>query len=177
MTDIIDLRTQKKGRDADEHIEESDVMPASLEWSALEYEKRTYTQRWFATMGISAALLIAFGILAQSYFFVTLIVLAFAVVVLYVRRPPGIIRFAIMPEGVQAGKAFYEFSHLKSFWMFDVDGAYELSLETDKLLHPYVRIPLGEMDAVDVDRILEQYLDKKEQEESMPDRISRFIGF
>lgn len=184
MAEVIDLRNQKKrsGTAAYAATEtrqrrNADETPETIEWSALEHERREYSPQWFVAIGAAAVIPVIIGILARSYFFVTLIVLAFFVLVLYTRREPRMIEFSITTDGVRAGKTFYEFSQLKSFWIFNNAGAKELSLETGKVLSPFVRFPLGETDPEVIETVLTQHLAKKEHEDSVSDQIARGIGF
>ncbi|OGZ99099.1 MAG: hypothetical protein A3C07_04210 [Candidatus Sungbacteria bacterium RIFCSPHIGHO2_02_FULL_47_11] len=184
MADVIDLRNRRRratavsDEDTGTHpIRDADEIPEMLEWSALEYEKQEYSSQWFVGVGAVAALFIIIGIFARSYFFVTLIVLAFAVLVLYTRREPRLIGFSITSDGVRAGKTFYEFSQLKSFWIFEKTDIKELSLETDKLLTPFIRLPLGEGNPETIKAVLEQRLLKKEHQDLVSDQIARGLGF
>lgn len=147
-----------------------------LEWTAYEYAYREHGPAWFLTAGGAATLLIVIGILAKSYFFIAFVALAFVVIMLYAKRKPQKISFVLTKEGVKAGRKFYNFSDLKSFWIFEKSGAKELSLETSKTLAPFVRLPLGDTDPKKIRKILNGSLPEKEHKELVSDQIAKNLG-
>jgi len=149
----------------------------TIEWSAYEYEKRQRGPYWFLFPGIVALGFIIFGIFTKSYFFITFVALAFFVVMLYEKRAPQKISFRISMDGAQAGRKSYGFSEFKSFWIFNKPGLKELSLETNKTLFPFLRMPLAETDAEEIRRAMLHHLPEKEQVESISDQLARIFGF
>lgn len=149
-----------------------------LEWSALEYAVRERGPYWFLPPSGVALAFVLFGILIQSWFFIAFVVLALVVVLLYAKRPPREYRFAITPEGVGVGPNLHRFKDLRSFWIFDMTERNELSLETGRLLHPYLHLPLPpDPHPNRIRNILSQYLPEKEHTDLFTDQISRSIGF
>ena len=63
------------------------------------------------------------------------------------------------------------------FWIFEKTDIKELSLETDKLLTPFIRLPLGEGNPETIKAVLEQRLLKKEHQDLVSDQIARGLGF
>ena len=149
----------------------------ALEWSGFEYEPRAYSQRWFITLGGIALALVLFGIVAKSWFFITFVVLAFFVILMYAKRAPRELTFSISSSGVGVGNQFYQFSQLKSFYIIESREFPELSLETSKHLQPFIRIPLEEVAGKDIKELLGRFLPLKEHPEFFTDQIARKIGF
>ncbi len=152
-----------------------DYLPI-LSWTAREKRLGVDDRRWFLIVGSLGILLAAFGIFAKSYFFTVLVAISFVVLVLYRRKAPQEIHFAIEKDGVRADKFFYSFSMLKSFWVFDRPHYKELSLETTKFLLPYLRLPLGEINGEEVKKILRNFVEEKEHKEFLTDHLVNKLG-
>lgn len=178
---VIDLRKSAKITNntpaAVLTLEEKNPESSTFEWTALEYEKIEHGQYWFIGMGAAAVFLIIIGIFAKSYFFIAFIILAYIVVALYAKREPRELLFSITPEGIKIGSAFHKFSDLKSFWILDREDGKYLSIETTKVLSPFLRIPLGNTDPKMVKKIVSRFLQEKEHEELLTDQIAKIIGF
>ena len=144
-------------------------------WTALEYNPQEHGSYWFLTIGGVATLLVILGIVIKSYFFIAFVALAFLVIVLYAKRAPREIYFSILSKGIQAGKKFYEFSELKSFWIFEKDDEEELSLETVKGLIPFVRLPLGKVGANKIRAVLTSFLPETEHKELFSDQVLKIL--
>ena len=172
----IDLRTKSFAATAGAPPRQ-DAQPEAIEWSALEHEHRERSPYWFTGPGIVALAFVIFGIFAHSYFFIAFIVLAYGVLVAYAHRPPREIAFRIAGGGVTVGAAHHPFSELKSFWIFNAPDHKELSLETTRLLSPYLRLPLGDMDPDRVGHAISRYLPEEEHKEFISDQIARSLGF
>lgn len=148
----------------------------TIEWSAYEYEKTERGPYWFLLPGGVALIFIVFGILARSYFFIAFIALAFTVLTIYMKREPRLLNFAITPEGVRMGKQIYDYSSLKSFWIFNKSNPKELSLETGKTLAPFVQIPLGDLEPDEVRNYLLNFIKEEEHKELVSDQIAKSLG-
>ena len=147
-----------------------------FEWTAYEYAYREHGPVWFLTAGGAATLLIVVGIIAKSYFFIAFVALAFLVIVLYAKRKPQKITFAVTKDGIGAGRKFYNFSDLKSFWIFEKGGEKELSLETKKTFAPFTRLPLGNADPKKAREILSKFLPEEEHKEFVSDQVAKGLG-
>ncbi|MEK7082365.1 MAG: hypothetical protein AAB915_01655 [Patescibacteria group bacterium] len=166
----IDLRNARA-------IRRPDTGGEKISWSALEHEERERGPYWFLGPGVIALALVIFGIFARSWFFVAFVGLAYSVLLAYARRAPREIEFRVSSDGVYAGTAFHPYSELKSFWIFETPDYKELSIETTKLLTPYLRLPLGDADPDRVGRAIAQFLPEEEHKEFISDHIARSLGF
>lgn len=174
-----DLSSDDLGKEVEDDGETSDVQHKAglLEWYAPEYEEKQYSDRWFMIAGGIGLAMVILGILSKSYFFVALVVLAFVVMVMYAKRPPRKIYFAVSGRGVQVGKKVYQASELKSFWFFKRPGYQELSVETKRTVSPFILLPLGDTDPEEVREILLGFLPEEEHQESYSDIFARRLGF
>ena len=108
--------------------------------------------------------------------FIAFVALAFAVLIMYSRRAPQMIAFAATQEGVRIGSKFYKFSDLKSFWVFNMPEVKELSLETEKTITPFIRLPLGDTSAEEIKIFLRDFLPEEEHKDFASDQIARSMG-
>ncbi len=184
MQNIIDLRKQPELLPPKKELlpsarkkSISEYEEAYLQWTAPEYEKQSYTTRWFLVVGGFALLLILAAILAQNYFFLAFTVLAFFVTVMYVKRIPRDITFAIAKEGIHMGHKIFLWNSIKSFWIFEKSRMRELSLETDKTLIPFIRISLLDVDTERIRGLLKKFIPEKEHREFIADEIGKNFGF
>lgn len=148
-----------------------------LQWSAPEYRMPELMPYWYVWPGAVALAFAVLGIAVQSFFFVAFVVLAFIVVVMYAKRQPRQIQCAISSKGIFIGRAFHNFSDIKSFAIFDAEAAPELSLEVDRISTPYVRVPLGDMHPNRVRAILTDFLPEEKHKDFLTDQIARSFGF
>ena len=148
-----------------------------LEWVALEYPLRERGPYWYLPPSGVALAFVLFGIVIQSWFFIAFVALALVVVLLSARRPPREYRFGVSPEGILIGSTLHRFAELQSFYIFDTTDRRELSLETGRLLHSYLHLPLGELHPNKVHGVISQYLPEKEHKDFFTDQIARSIGF
>lgn len=170
---IIDLRNNVRERPA----ASTPPQLETIEWTCKEHEAQERGPYWFLGPGAIALALIIFGVFAHSYFFIAFVALAFLVILMYAHRPPREIAFRISRDGVDAGNTHYAFTELKSFWIFENVAPKELSLETTKLLTPYLRIPLGDQKPETIGRLISRFLPEEEHKEFISDQIARSIGF
>lgn len=113
-----------------------------------------------------------------NYLLVIFIALAAFVLYAGAGRKPGAVKCAITPRGIKIENRVYEFSDLKSFWLFyEPPEIKELSLESRKTAMPYIKVPLGDTDPVKLREMLMKFIPEKKHEESLTDIIGRkFFG-
>src|SRR3989338_3047486 len=179
---VIDLKHPEMEREekriAEREAEELATSAVLLEWLTFEYDHLPKGRRWFIWGGAAAALLILVGLYTRNYFFTIFVALAAFVVYLYAVRPPKEVYCAVTPRGVQIGRRIFEFESLVSFWIFyEVGGMKHLSLHSKKALLPFIRVPLGEMNPVELRTTLMRFVPEEEQEESFAEIIGRLVGF
>ncbi|MBI2055960.1 MAG: hypothetical protein HYT37_01100 [Candidatus Sungbacteria bacterium] len=182
MQNTIDLRkpTAHPSSPEESSAQEApvpDYAEALLSWTAPEFEKRIYTARWFFVVGGFALICIIAAIITKNYFFIVFIALSFLVTMLYTRQTPRDMAFAIAKEGVYIGRKVFLWKILKSFALMGRDGRSELSLETEKLLTPYIRIPLPEINIEELRVLLKKFIPEKEHPESAADELGKNLGF
>lgn len=161
--------------------EERRVEPAPgviFEWEALEYDHLPKDKRWFLIGGTIAAGIILFGLFTANYFLSLLTVIAGFLIFVYAVRPPKMIYSAITSRGVQIGRRVFLYEDLSSFWIFyEAGGLKELSLESKKAVVPFIHIPLGKADPVEIRELLIKFVPERQHEESFTETVARLVGF
>lgn len=179
MPQIIDLKNQP--------IEKTDVQsepssetekPRTIEWQAPEFEKYEKDKSWFIKLGLFVLIFFIISILSKNFLFSLILLLAGFSVYVYAQKKPRLITFKISARGIVVDKALYPFEDLKSFWIFyEPPEVKYLSLRSKKRLMPYIHLPLGEQNPVEVRKILIKFLPEIHQEESTTDVLARRLRF
>lgn len=149
-----------------------------LEWTVPEFKYHHKDKNWFVITGAIAGILFLIAIFTKNILFGLLIGISYFLIITYSIKKPDEVKLAIIPKGIRINKALYDFENLKSFWIFyDPPKIRELSLRSKKLIMPYIKIPLGEQNPVEVRRILIKYLPERKHKESIIDNLARNLRF
>ena len=149
-----------------------------LAWEAPEFDASPERKR---PLLIAGGMLVAGGIIAialANYFFALFLVVAGVLLASFAYRSPKIVRFALTPHGVVVDSRLYELTGLASFWIaYEPPLFNELRLVSKKTIMPIIRLPLGEMNPLDVREILTRFLPEKQQDDTLIEILSRYLGF
>jgi len=181
----FDLKTRNNYREVDtEEIEEYSVKyeeevfydGAFYRWSAPEHEKYTVGKRFYTYSTIFLALLVAYALYSNSPIMAITFILVGIVGYLYLQKEPRIINFSITTEGIVAENEIYEFDNLKSFWIFyNPPQEKLLSLRSKNIFTPYIHIPIGNEDPVQIRQILVDFIPEIKQNHNIVDIAERFL--
>jgi hypothetical protein len=153
-------------------------MKSDIQWTAPEFEYYPKSKNWFIATGLIAGLLLLWTIFTKNIFFALLIILSYFLVTIFALKKPNQVRLSIKPNGIKVNQITYRFDNLKSFWIFyEPPKVKELSLRSKKTIMPYIKIPLGEQNPVQVRQVLIKYLPEKKHKESLIDEFVRQIRF
>ena len=153
-------------------------MNNQIEWIAPEFEQYEKSKSWFITTGLIAGALFLLAIFTKNLLFALMIALAYFVISTYASKKPREIKLSITPKGIKIEQTLYNFENLRSFWLFyDPPEVKELSIRSKKTIMPYIKIPLGEQDPVEVRQMLIKYLPERKHKESLVDNLARQIRF
>ena len=149
-----------------------------LEWTTPEFEYYKNSQSWFITIGVIAGILLIIAIFTKNFLFGLLIGISYFLITTYSLKKPDNVKLSISPKGVKINNTLYEFENLRSFWIFyDLPEIKELSLRSKKTIMPYVRVPIGDENPVEIRKILIKYLPEKKHKESAIDNLARNLKF
>ncbi|PIV10384.1 MAG: hypothetical protein COS49_00800 [Candidatus Portnoybacteria bacterium CG03_land_8_20_14_0_80_41_10] len=153
-------------------------MKNNLEWTAPEFEYYRKDKSWLVIAGLIAAGLFLWALLTKNIIFALLIGLSYFTVITYGLKKPASVKLAVTAKGIKINQALYEFDNLKSFWIFyQPPQIREISLRSKKTIMPYIKIPLGEQNPVEIRKILLKYLPERRHKESLIDNLSRSLRF
>ncbi len=158
-------------------IEHEDAL---ISWLAPEYpyyEKNKNT--WIPAILVGAAVLaLIFGFVFKSYSSVLITAVGAVTLLVSAFRKPRLITFSITPRGVFAGRKFYPFDAMASFWIFyDPPVIKELSFRQKQALFPAILFPITDQDPIGLRELLLEYLKEEEQHISFFDSLARRLGF
>jgi hypothetical protein len=147
-------------------------------WQAPEYEYIEKHPKWYWVMGVVLLAIIIYAIVTNSILMAITFILIGMLGYFFAEREPIVIRMEINPEGVIADRIMYEYSDLKSFWIFyEVDAGFKvLSLHSQKTFLPHIHIPIGDANPILIREMMIHYLPEIRQEMTIVDRLSLLIG-
>lgn len=157
---------------------EQNQIQLPIKWSALEYGYIPKSPDWFWVIGIiTTALFVAVAILGNILFAVFIAIAGFTIA-MYGARKPQTANFAIQARGIEINKTLYAYGNLKSFWIhYDPPRKKELSVQSEKMFMPYIKIPLGDIDPNIVREVLLKFLKEREHQESLIDILGEYLRF
>lgn len=149
-----------------------------LSWRAPEYHHYEKSVDWYWWVGLAAVVLLGFAFWQKSFLFGVLVLVGWFTVVLHAIRHPEELNFSVTENGVLIEKTFYPWHTLKSFWIFYNPPLFkELSLESQKTLMPFIKIPLGDVKPAQIKNIVSRHLEEIEQQESLIDHLAHLARF
>jgi len=149
-----------------------------IEWTAPEFEHYQKSKSWFLVLGLITIGLFIWALWTKNVLFALLIGLSYFSLSVYALKKPRDVSLAIDPRGVRINKTIYDFDSIRSFWIFyEPPYTRELSLRSRKTFMPYIKIPLGEQNPVEVRDFLIKYIPEKKHVESLVDNLAKSLRF
>ena len=145
-------------------------------WRAPEYEVFERDKKWYIYMTLFLAAIIAYAIYTNGIIMAITFILIGVVGYIHINKEPRVIDFMITYDGILAGREFYDFENLLSFWIFyEPDGKKVISIRTKSHLVPYVYIPIHEEDPVKLQQLLIKQIPEVKQEEGIIEIAERVL--
>ena len=113
-----------------------------ITWTAQEYIHLDRSPLWFVGFIVVVLGLIALGIFVfQAWSFSVLIVVMAVALLVYIRRPPRTLTYALSPaQGLYVGERLYTFDEFKAFGLIQDEGNYSIMLIPRKRFSPGVSV-------------------------------------
>ena len=113
-----------------------------ITWTAQEYIHLDRSPLWFVGFIVAVLGLIALGIFVfQAWSFSVLIVVMAVALLVYIRRPPRTLTYALSPaQGLYVGERLYTFDEFKAFGLIQDEGNYSIMLIPRKRFSPGVSV-------------------------------------
>lgn len=184
MANITDIKKiqpiQKPSKKVSEEKQENikKEKPHTISWNTSEYPYYPKSPDWYWALGILTLGLAIIGIIQRNILFIILVLLGGFSVALYAARKPKNVKVTISGVGIQIDDRLYPYDALQSFWIFYRPGGQkELSVRSNGLLAPQIKISLGDTDPTEIRALMIDYLQEEKQEESLLETLARVLGF
>ena len=116
----------------DSHAQDDQVAEggeAVIQWQATEYVQHARGAMWFLVLaGITLALMAIAIFLMQSISFAILVPVMTAALVIYVRRPPGVIDYVVSRKGIHINDKLHTYEEFRSFGVMSHDDLHSVVL-------------------------------------------------
>lgn len=155
--------------------EQTESEEAPVTWSAQEYVHIDKGGWWYVIFALVAIGLIAVDFfLLKSWTFSILVVVMAIATVIYIRRPPRTITYALSAKhGLYVGEKLYHFQDFKAFGLIDDDGHHSIMLIPRKRFAPGVSVYFPEEAGERIVDILGQRLPMQELKLDIIDVVVR----
>lgn len=134
--------TQEPVADATPLLPEDTPDNPPVTWTAQEYVHLDRSPIWFVLFVVVVLGLVAIDIFfLRSWTFSALVVVMAVALMIYIRRPPRTLTYALSPaQGLYVGENLYHFDDFKSFGLIQDDGHYSIMLIPRKRFAPGVSV-------------------------------------
>lgn len=143
----------------------------------MEYDYHERSPDWFWAVGIITIALSITAIILHDVLFAFVIVLSGFVLSLYAARPPKEIDITLNEKGVRVEKVFYPYHTLESFWLEENEASSRVLIKSQRLVMPYIILPISDADPDDVHEYLLHHLPEVFHNESVLHKLMEYIGF
>ena len=128
-----------------------------------------------------ASVFVVIGLLyifwGQDWIAAALFILVAGILAIQANRPGQVIAWEIGATGVSHNGRHYPYDELSSFWLeFQPEQIKELSFQSKKWYHPYIKIPLTDEDVLVLRDFLVVFLPEEKHQDSIADSLSRILG-
>jgi hypothetical protein len=147
-------------------------------WEAPAYDRHERSSRWYLAMTIVAALLVGYAIWTGNFLFAFLVLLVAIILVLAGNEHAPASLMQIGHNGIVWDGDFLPFDRIGHFAIvYQPPHVKVLYIQPKSLLHPRLRIQLGEQDPIVVRNHLKQYAaeDLNLREEHISDVFARLL--
>lgn len=155
----------------------SNGMNEELEWHAFTRKPRRRSPDWYWAVGIISVSIMVTSIILENVLFAIFILISAIVLFAGNRAEPPLVSFRLTHKGVREGKIAYQWNTLESFWVEEEYAEPKLIVKSEKILAPYLIIPLADINPEAVREFLRQYLPEEEHHEPLSKKIMEFLGF
>lgn len=146
-----------------------------LTWRARTRPKHERSALWYIVAGSFAGSLLLYGILAQSWGLVVLVLMSSAVYYTFaLRAEPTVKTISITEEGIQLDFEFFPWHTLVGFWFQKYPDYTQLHIEHEEAWRYDLIIQTGPVSVANIRQTLSKHLpEHKDRMERVLDKISR----
>jgi hypothetical protein len=148
-----------------------------VQWEASEYIHHEKGVMWFVVLGIITLILGAVAFYFQAWTFLGLIVVMFAALAVYARRPPRTLHYTVSLHGFTIDEKAYQYNEFKAFGVQQDGAFYSIVLIPTKRFMPAVNMFFDEKDGEKIVDILGTHLPMQKMEPDLLDVVFRKLRF
>ena len=150
----------------------------SISWQGYEYEHHEKSGDWIWALGIIAISSAVTAIIFKNLLFALLILVGAFTIALFSAKRPHLVHFEISRRGITIDDTLYPFTTLESFWIDEDEHGHQTPIvKSQRVLVPYIFIPLKEIEGDEIHDMLSEYLAEEELHEPISHKILEFFGF
>jgi len=148
-----------------------------IKWSAYEYHTNKKSSDWYWAVGIIGTAIAVTAFLYDNILFSVFVVIGAFTLMLYASKEPRRVVFEIDGRGIKIGNNLYPYSNLRSFNVLEKEHENKLIVQSEKLMMPYLHIPLEDLSPEEVRNFLIEHLPEDDHQESLAETVMEYLGF
>lgn len=145
-----------------------------ITWEAEEYVVRDKTAWWYVGLVAIGLILGGISVWLQWWSFLVVVILSVVALMIYVMRPPRVIRYSLSNKGVSEDKKLYDYADFKSFGILKEGEHFAIVLTPIKRFSPRMFIYFP---AAQGEEIVDAFGGRLPMEEVKLDLLDRLIKF
>ncbi|MEN8252079.1 MAG: hypothetical protein ABFQ53_00650 [Patescibacteria group bacterium] len=167
--------SRKYPKETSRYLQEN-IDDVLVHWRGPDFEHYPRSRGWYVGILLTLAFIVLYALLTDSIIMAIVFILIGIVGYLQLSRPPKVIDFAIMYNGILVGDELFDYDSMKSFWIFyEPPHTRIISFHMKGGLRPYLHIPLHQIDPVIVHENLTQFIPEEKQEQNLVDIMERLL--
>lgn len=153
------------------------LQPFVIEWDAPAHEHKVRSQDWFWAVGIiTVSIAIAATIFGNIIFGILILLCVFSLA-LFINKHPNMVHVVLTEKGITRDRIHYPYSTLESYWLDSDHPHPKIILHSTKFFMPFIVIPTGDVDPVELDQTLAELLPERFHPLPFAERFLEYLGF
>lgn len=151
--------------------------PPDITWQASEYVHHEKDMIWFVVAAIVTVALAGIAVFLKQWTFAVLVLVMGASLIIYGRRPPRILHYAIGSWGVSVEQKEYKYEDFRAFGILQDGALYSILLFPRKRFMPAVTMYFPDTEGEKIVDVLSSHLPAEPVELEFIDRLTRKLRF
>lgn len=150
-----------------------------ISWQAPEFRHYPKNTGWYITLiALSLIVIVFFIIVEKDVFAAICLALITALIIIFSRQKPEMVRIELNNVGIKFGKLMYPYKQLKYFWVVNNENHKTVNFHTAAMVNNVVILELENQNPEQVREYLLKYLpEHHETEETQVQRIMHKLKF
>ena len=166
--------SSRKSTSKTRKISKKKTIEALMHWKVKEFEKNPKNFKFYFILYLVLFALTTYGLITNNLLLSILIILAGFSFIIFEKKEPADMNFAITEKGILVHDDFYTYKSLKGFWIeYEPEGIKEIYFKTTSFFNPILKIPIYELDPSKIRKYLIKFIPEKEITLEIMDIIER----